>query len=477
MIIFEVNTSINRGLGDNIMLIRGIVENFKSFDQKTELSMVSSSKIRKLPEHVTQIDGVKVLKHAAVYGANASGKSNLIEFLRFFQRTVGMGLSLGSSRQWCRTREENERKESFFELQFSVGDDVYAYGFTALLATRKITSEWLYDLKSRPAKMLLEWDGNSPEPTTSLALNAKDRARFDTYAEDFEGGGAIPFLTELNRSKRIPEDSPLFVFLSTFRWLKRNFITLEPMQPIPTRAHYFDEGGRRRLAELLSGFDTGVSEITERELQEDELVDVVPRNVLKNALDEAERLLFEGEDSTLKYSLRGKKSSFVLLEVSTNGELRASSLQIKHGAGQGVFEFGEESEGTQRLFDLAEILLSQEDDVTFVIDELERSLHPMLVRRFLKLFSDINSKHRRQLLFSTHEASIMDQELFRRDEIWFMDRSSDGASKLYSLDRFKERYDKDVLKSYLQGRYGAVPVFKDYVLEGGGRSDVADSRV
>jgi AAA15 family ATPase/GTPase len=86
----------------------------------------------------------------------------------------------------------------------------------------------------------------------------------------------------------------------------------------------------------------------------------------------------------------------------------------------------------------------------------------MLLKRFLELFMEHNEDGSRQMVFSTHESSIMSQELFRRDEIWFVDRSEDGNSRLYSLDRFKDRFDKDIAKAYLDGRYGAIPVFSDF---------------
>ena len=104
----------------------------------------------------------------------------------------------------------------------------------------------------------------------------------------------------------------------------------------------------------------------------------------------------------------------------------------------------------------------QDDDIAYVVDELERSLHPKLTEHFLKLFSERHKDHKIQLLFTTHEAAIMDQELFRRDEIWFIERDGENNSKIYSLDRFKERYDKKLSKAYSEGRYGAIPVFNRF---------------
>ena len=112
------------------------------------------------------------------------------------------------------------------------------------------------------------------------------------------------------------------------------------------------------------------------------------------------------------------------------------------------------------------MLLNKRNDVLYVVDELERSLHPKLTEHFLKLFMELHEEQKMQLLFTTHESSIMDQSVFRRDEIWFVERNTENASNIYSLDRFKERYDKVLSKAYLEGRYGAIPVFSAFKFRG-----------
>ena len=145
-----------------------------------------------------------------------------------------------------------------------------------------------------------------------------------------------------------------------------------------------------------------------------------------------------------------------------NEEPEITILVLKHGKSIFDFNFAEESDGTKRLFDLIDMLLTKREDTLFVVDELERSLHPKLTEHFLELFMQAHEGERMQLLFTTHEDTIMDQELFRRDEIWFVERDANNASAIYSLDRFKERYDKKLSKAYLEGRYGAIPVFKQF---------------
>lgn len=112
-----------------------------------------------------------------------------------------------------------------------------------------------------------------------------------------------------------------------------------------------------------------------------------------------------------------------------------------------------------------DILLNKSENKVYVIDEMERSLHPKLTARFIELFDQMHPEQMIQLIFTTHESSIMDQELFRRDEIWFVERAQDNTSNLYSLDKFKERYDKKLSKAYLEGRYGALPAFTSFTFK------------
>ena len=126
-----------------------------------------------------------------------------------------------------------------------------------------------------------------------------------------------------------------------------------------------------------------------------------------------------------------------------------------------IFELKDESDGTKRLFDLIPLIEKFDGDNTIVIDEFDRSLHPKLTRKFVELFYSIeNSKS--QLVISTHESTLLNLELLRRDEIWFVEKDNAGASNISSLNQFKVRYDSKIEKAYLLGRYGAIPLFKTF---------------
>ena len=157
--------------------------------------------------------------------------------------------------------------------------------------------------------------------------------------------------------------------------------------------------------------------------------------------------------------------SFFNIEVKKGQEPKITTISLKHGESFYNFKYEEESDGTRRLFDLLDMLLNKSEDTVYIVDEIERSLHPKLTSRFINLFDKIHNSQNMQLIFTTHESSIMDQKLFRRDEIWFVERNKENVSNVYSLDKFKERYDKKLSKAYLEGRYGAIPVFNHFDFE------------
>lgn len=163
--------------------------------------------------------------------------------------------------------------------------------------------------------------------------------------------------------------------------------------------------------------------------------------------------------------MRSKDKFFNIALDEDKDEPIITTLSFKHGNSLYEFDFDEESDGTRRIFDLLDILLTKYKNSVYIIDEMERSLHPSLTRHFVELLNDYHKKNNIRLIFTTHESTIMDQELFRRDQIWFVSRNQNNNSNLYPLDRFNERYDKKISKAYLEGRYGAVPVFTNFDFE------------
>ena len=450
------------------MLIKISVENFKSFDQKEELSMISSSKMQGNKNHRIKIKQSQLLKNAVVYGANASGKSNLVAAFAFIKTVLMEGLPVGSVNDFCRSKEDNKIRESVFELQFTVGDTFYAYGFSAILSQRKITEEWLYELMQNGGahQLFLRKGGEAPVLGDAVSLSATEKNRFTVYAEDFAENETHLFLAEMNRGKRYVKNSKLLFFIQAFGWIMNNIIVINPNVGISNTEAYYNEESLDNISKLIQTFDTGVTDIKTRKISIDEMSKMIPAEVVQGIFAhlKAQMQLTNLPSIQMTWRVEG---GFFNIRIKENSEPEITTLVLKHGKSAFDFSFVEESDGTKRLFDLIDMLLTDRPDTVFVVDELERSLHPKLTEHFLQLFMEAHDGIRMQLVFTTHEDTIMDQSLFRRDEIWFVERDADNASKIYSLDRFKERYDKKLSKAYLEGRYGAIPVFRQFTFHKG----------
>ena len=212
------------------MLIKISVENFKSFDKKEELSMLSSSKIQTNKSHRLKIKQTTLLKNAVVYGANASGKSNLVTAVAFIRNVLMEGLPVGSVNDFCRNNMKNKDRESVFEIQFTVGDTFYAYGFSAILSQRKITEEWLFELMQDGSAHNLFMREGDKAPVLGEKVNptTAEKNRFAVYSEDFAGHDTQLFLTEMNRGKKYTENSKLKFFFQTFDWIMNNIVIINP---------------------------------------------------------------------------------------------------------------------------------------------------------------------------------------------------------------------------------------------------------
>lgn len=446
------------------MLIKVVVENYKSFDQREELSMISSSKIQTNADHRVSIKKTNILKHAAIYGANAAGKSNIVKAIAFMKSVLNDGLQVNSMNDYCRNKEENRKRESVFELLFSVGDKFYAYGFSAVLNDLKITGEWLYELNQNGSSNVLftrEGD-NVPVLGNRVKLTEEEKIRFNVYAEDFAGHNTKLFLAEMNRGKRYTEDSNLLFFFMAWYWLKNQVVLFEPSSVAMYSDNYCNKDNVQKISDLMKTFDTGITEIETKEITLEELDKLAPNIHFSELFLNIQSEINDKDVTEFERSSRVNDVIFSV-HIRKGEDPVVTTLVMKHN--RSSFEFAEESEGTKRLFDLIEMLISREDDIVYVMDELETSLHPKMTEHFLELFMKAHKNQKTQLIFTTHEAAIMDLNLFRMDEIWFVERNADNASTIYSLDKFKERYDKKISKAYLNGRYGAVPVFKQFSFE------------
>ena len=187
----------------------------------------------------------------------------------------------------------------------------------------------------------------------------------------------------------------------------------------------------------------------------------MPRQVSNKILHDIEnKMSAMNNNKNLKevgFIMRSEKDFFVL-NIDRNGEVKCQTLNFTHGKENVLFSMSEESDGTIRMLDLLEILIAGENK-TYVIDELDRCLHPSLTYKFVETYLQIAAQKNIQLIVTTHESRLLDFDLLRRDEIWFINKRTTGESDIYSLEEYNTRFDQKIDKAYLDGRYGGVPIF------------------
>lgn len=336
-----------------------------------------------------------------------------------------------------------------------LNEDCYEYGFDAILNTQTIKDEWIVDLNK---KKILYQRNNDGKPLNGLNLGREDRMRMEIYLDDFLHNDKSLFLTEMNRNKSFDKDSELSVYHRIYNWFVKDLNVVLPDMPLTKFSYYYDESTLSNIKKIVRSFDTGIEDIEIKNMSEEQLQNKIGISLYKDVINELKKNV-QKQGQELNLSMRSKKE-FFNITMNDNYDLEIKTPCFKHGQSMLDFEFCEESDGTKRVFDFLDILLNKNQNSVYVIDEMERSLHPNLFNRLIELLNEYQKQSNIQVIFTTHESSIMKQDLFRRDQIWFIERNKDNDSRIYSLDTFNERFDKKISKAYLEGRYGAIPQFK-----------------
>ena len=183
-------------------------------------------------------------------------------------------------------------------------------------------------------------------------------------------------------------------------------------------------------------------------------------SIIENDIREHEEIRMSMDEGAKKsISIGVNNQSFVL--SMENGELMADQLMMNHGNKDDLFDLYDESDGTQRLFDLIPAYEVVKDGRVILIDEVDRSFHSKLTEEFVRRYFEITEGSACQMICTTHDLNLMTLNLLRKDEIWFAERDNEHSTRLYSLSEFKTRNDKSVLNDYIQGRYGAIPCISE----------------
>jgi len=449
------------------MLIRFMVSNFLSFNTEQEFSM-NTGQTRKYSDRVEKTEDQSILKFASLYGANASGKSNFVKAIDFSSEIIKKGLdALKYDELHYKLDKENKNKLTKFEYEIMLDDKYYAYGFHIDLFNRKILNEWLVELMPDNEELIFERSIEDNYYKHELDFeNNNDKAKFEFLLEDVNSIENVLLLTELQRRKNNPEI--LTVLKKVFDWFKENLEVIYPDSVMHDMIKVF-KNTDINLVKLLEYFDTGIVDFELRDSSLEEIAKYIPQKLytqMKSDLEVAKNNTKAVEKDIIDIRgigvLRLNKHLYEL-EVKEN-IIEIKEILFNHNNHKDIsFTFGEESDGTRRIIELLNVIHGNNEDKTFIIDELDRSLHPQMTIKFVETFLKLSQSKRTQLIITTHESSLMDLKILRRDEIWFVERDHQlNESTLYSLEQYKVHNTKKVVNDYLLGRYGAVPIFKDF---------------
>ena len=436
------------------MLLRFIAENALSFKEATEFNLFPSSKSHSHEWHKVSCGHATAMRFSAIYGANGAGKSNLIELIDLLKNMViGGELGVAENLENLRFKFDAQCKENpiSMAIEFFVSGNVYYYQIEfdekqiineSLLLSGKTKDVPIFKRESINSKVVLSFnDKFSKEAITDSLVDAFKRVlRPDMLL--------LSFLARF-----YPEE--IIHVKEAFRWFNSRLQIVKPISLSGNIPHLMDTDKKFNafVNQLLPEFKTGISKLEVESIEltgdktklNDEMQEAVagakqhpgePQPVMGPMKKGIQNVVFEND----KYYLKRLLPS----HVCSDGK----SVDIP-------FEY--ESDGTWRMIEYMPLFyLITKVPVVFMVDEMERSIHPILIKEMInKLSKDKGLKG--QLIFSTHESHLLDQEIFRPDEIWFAEKDDNQATQLYPLSDYNIHKTANIENGYLLGRYGAIP--------------------
>lgn len=420
------------------MLLSFTVENFRSFKESKTFSMKAAS-IQEHKEFVRESEGSKLLPVAAVYGANSSGKSNLLSALKTMKNTLLSSVKTNPTEKLktdtFKLDEEYPQKPTLFDVVFSTNGTTYRYGFE--YTETSITGEWLYTVNNDREKNLFirnsEGIGISkdfPEGKDKEEATAENRLFLSLVAQ-LNGKTSLAVMKWFEDLRIISG-----VYDSSFKDYSFKYL--------------FADNPQSQLAQtFVNSMDLGFTSLRKDESKEKEY-DLSNTNN-KNILDR----VFE------KYML-----NWPALKIQTGHK-----VLLKDGSFTEAFFPNDEmeSEGTKKIINMSgPIVDSIINGGIIVVDEFDAKLHPLLTKKIIDIFnSPETNPYNAQLIFATHDTNLLSNKIFRRDQIWFAEKNrEDESTDIYPLSEIKEqngdkiRNDRVYEKDYINGKYGAIPYLR-----------------
>jgi AAA15 family ATPase/GTPase len=435
------------------MLIKFKVQNFRSFGKEVEFSCVAT------PErgHRNRVfigpqTGLRLLTVGAIFGANAAGKSNLYRAVEFARKLVVAGVKLEAQIpvQPFRLDPALRSSPARFEFEVLVGTQVYAYRFAVTASA--VSEESLSEILPTSERLIFSRDAKEE---TGPKWNLDHFKNIASKAEELQFVEFVAKGTPKNQLfLREAHARNLAHFEGLWKWFRHSLVLIDPHSTAAGLEFQLEEQGLKDFCtQMLRSADMGIDRLGTEVISFDSLD--LPKE-LKKELDNDCK---EGQGVLLR-SHGGDRLSL----RREGGELKAAKLVSYHraeGANESVaFDIGQESDGTQRIVDLLPAfhdLANAEKEFVVFVDELDRSLHSRLTRGLIEGYLGCRpATARSQLLFTTHDSTLLDPGLLRRDEVWLIDKNEKGESELSSLSEFKLRSDKRLMKDYLLGRFGGV---------------------
>lgn len=427
------------------MLLRLIVENIASFKDATEFNMFPSSKSQNHNNHKIKCGHATVLRMSALYGANGAGKSNLVNALRLLQDMV---------------KEESLEKIEMFDVAFMLDNEykektsglaiefynkrVYYYHIE-FFGGKIITEELYVSHKNRDA-MLFSRNGSN------LSINATfDGKKINEQFKDALRRLVRPDMLLLSLlGNHYSDESPIIT--DAYQWITNKLQMVNPYSKFAKLPHLLDTDSKLRslVSSVLPELKTGIVNLGVRKntLKEEHIKDDELLKVLKRAK--------ENPNVIISIPINGAIANV----INENGKIVLKQLVAMHKNLNGTvvpFQISNESDGTRRLIEYMPLLY----DIIYkgkiyVVDEIERSLHPIMIKDIIRKISE-SENAKGQLIFTTHESCLLDQNIFRPDEIWFAQKDVEQATQLYPLSDFNIHKTANIENGYLDGRYGGIP--------------------
>ena len=409
------------------MLAQFSVENFMSFKNRAYLNMTASLSDNEHPDNFTVCGKARCLKSVVIYGANASGKSNLLKAMTAAIMIVRESQAKQVGERLMRILpflfdKELPEKPSAFEFIFFADGIQYIYGFSA--TQLKIIDEYLYVYRSAKRSMIFE-----RKNTNQYKFNKADEKEFSSYKEkNTENKLFLSTATAWNCEKT----------RAAFRWFSSDIDTYTDTvtEDSPNNKPFI-------LKDLVEAQNPELKAFTLKLLKNADInIDGYDINTHQFSMPVPIAIVGENNSGV---------SQGVAYSVTTSHTLQDNQKYF--------LDFSLESLGTQNIFFLSPFIYNAlSTGKSLFIDEMS-CLHSALVQYLVGLFNDPDiNKNNAQLIFVTHDTILLDLKVFRRDQIYFIEKNELGASELYSLDNFSVRKSENVRTAYLIGRYGAVPI-------------------